>query len=177
MRSWGLNTLRGASSTAMRSAISWNAFAVSPRGRRRRWAGRRRHLRGRGHQRQLGEEDAELVGELLAAPGTEELVALAVVAGEPRHVLDDPRTGRWTLAAIAADRRATFCAAGWGVVTASTSACGRYWLEAQRDVTRTGGMSTSRYSGSSQNTSVRNCSSALWSIGPRQMTAWPSGTK
>ena len=40
-----------------------------------------------------------------------------------------------------------------------------------------GGRSTSRKSGSSHHTSVRNCSSALWSIGPRQMTAWSSRAK
>ena len=40
-----------------------------------------------------------------------------------------------------------------------------------------GGMSTMRYSGSSQWTSVRNCSSALCSIGPRQMTGWSSRAK
>ena len=40
-----------------------------------------------------------------------------------------------------------------------------------------GGRSTRRKSGSSQKTSVRNCSSALWSIGPRQMTGWSSLAK
>ena len=39
-----------------------------------------------------------------------------------------PCTGRWTFSAIAADSRATFWAAGCGVVTTSTSARGRYWL-------------------------------------------------
>ena len=42
-----------------------------------------------GHERDLREQrHAELVGELLATAGAEELVARAVVAGEPRHVLD-----------------------------------------------------------------------------------------
>ena len=40
-----------------------------------------------------------------------------------------------------------------------------------------GGRSTSRKSGSSQKTSVRNCSSALCSIGPRQMTGLSSSAK
>ena len=40
-----------------------------------------------------------------------------------------------------------------------------------------GGRSTRRKSGSSQKTSVRNCSSALCSIGPRQMTGWSSLAK
>src|ERR671917_582777 len=40
-----------------------------------------------------------------------------------------------------------------------------------------GGRSITRKSGSSQNTSVRNCSSALCSIGPRQMTGWSSAAK
>ena len=81
------------------------------------------------------------------------------------------------MSAMAADRRATFCAAGCGVVTTSTSARGRYWLRLRAMSPVPGGMSTRRYSGSSQKTSVRNCSSALCSMGPRQMTAWPSGTK
>ena len=38
-----------------------------------------------------------------------------------------------------------------------------------------GGMSMRRKSGSSQNTSARNCSSALCSIGPRQMTGLALG--
>ena len=40
-----------------------------------------------------------------------------------------------------------------------------------------GGRSMTRKSGSSQYTSVRNCSSALWSIGPRQMTGVSSSAK
>ena len=40
-----------------------------------------------------------------------------------------------------------------------------------------GGRSTSRKSGSFQATSVRNCSRALWSMGPRQITAWFSSAK
>ena len=40
-----------------------------------------------------------------------------------------------------------------------------------------GGMSTTRKSGSSQCTSVRNCSSALCSIGPRHTTGWSSRAK
>ena len=43
------------------------------------------------HERDLGQQrHAELVGELRAATGAEQLVAGAVVAGEPAHVLDDP---------------------------------------------------------------------------------------
>ena len=43
-----------------------------------------------GNQRDLGQEgDLELVGQLLAPSGAEQLVALAVIAGEPTHVLDD----------------------------------------------------------------------------------------
>ena len=40
-----------------------------------------------------------------------------------------------------------------------------------------GGMSTTRKSGAPQSTSTKNCASALWSIGPRHMTGWSSGTK
>ena len=82
MRSCGLNTLRGASSTAMRSAICWKARAASLSGATAA-IGRPESppFAQLGHQRELGEErDAELVGELLATTGAEQLVALAVVA-------------------------------------------------------------------------------------------------
>ena len=47
-------------------------------------------LAQRRHQRHLAEQrDLEPLGQLLAAAGAEQLVARAVVAGEPRHVLDD----------------------------------------------------------------------------------------
>ena len=88
-----------------------------------------------------------------------------------------PRTVRFTFSAIAADNRATFCAAGCGVVTTYTSARGKYWLRLSAMSPVPGGMSTSKKSGSSQYTSVRNCSSALCNMGPRHTTAWPSGTK
>ena len=39
------------------------------------------------------------------------------------------------------------------------------------------GKSTNKKSKSPQNTSVKNCSTALWSIGPRQATGWLSETK
>ena len=80
-----------------------------------------------------------------------------------------PLTVMLTFAAIAADSAATFWAAGCGVVTTYTSARGRYWLRLRAMSPVPGGMSMSRKSGSSQNTSVRNCSSALCSIGPRQI--------
>ncbi len=42
-----------------------------------------------GHERHLAEQrHVEVGGELGAATGAEQLVALAVVAGEPAHVLD-----------------------------------------------------------------------------------------
>ena len=78
---------------------------------------------------------------------------------------------------MAADSRATFCAAGCGVVTTSTSAAGQVLAEAEGDVAGAGRHVDQQELGSSQKTSVRNCSSALCSMGPRQMTAWPSGTK
>jgi hypothetical protein len=44
----------------------------------------------RGDERDLAEQRyLEALGEVVAAAGTEQLVALAVVAGEPAHVLDD----------------------------------------------------------------------------------------
>ena len=52
-----------------------------------------------------------------------------------------PRTGRLTFFAIAADSRATFCAAGCGVVTTRTSAFGRYWLSDSAMSPVPGGMS------------------------------------
>ena len=52
-----------------------------------------------------------------------------------------PFTGRLTLAAIAADSRATFCAAGCGVVTTYTSPRGRYWLRQSAMSPVPGGMS------------------------------------
>ena len=86
-----LKTFFGRMSTAMRSASSWNARPVSLSGSTAAIGlpvvaavAQRRH------ERQLGEQrHVELGGQLGAAAGAEDLVALAVVAGEPRHVLDD----------------------------------------------------------------------------------------
>ena len=74
----------------MRSARTWNARPVSLSGVD---GGDRLALVAAGpqrrHQRQLGEQrHVELGGQLGAAAGAEQLVAHAVVAGEPRHVLD-----------------------------------------------------------------------------------------
>ena len=52
-----------------------------------------------------------------------------------------PRTGRLTLAAIAADSAATFWAAGCGVVTTNTSPRGRYWRRDSAMSPVPGGMS------------------------------------
>src|SRR5207248_3323940 len=68
-------------------------------------------------------------------------------------------------------------AAGWGVVTTITSARGRNCDIDRATSPVPGGMSTIRNWGSSHHTSVRNCSRALWSIGPRQMTGWSSRAK
>ena len=57
------------------------------------------------------------LGQLVAAAGAEQLVALAVVAGEPAHVLDDAADLRLTFWAMNPARWATFWAAGCGVVT------------------------------------------------------------
>ncbi len=88
-----------------------------------------------------------------------------------------PSTSWLTFFAINPARRATRCAVGWGVVTKSTCARGRNWLSEMATSPVPGGMSTSRKSGESHNTSVMNCSMALWSIGPRQITAVSSSTK
>ena len=76
-----------------------------------------------------------------------------------------------------AARCATFCAAGCGVVTIRTSARGRNCAIDSAMSPVPGGMSTTRKSGSPQCTSVRNCSSALCSIGPRHTTGWSSRAK
>ena len=55
--------------------------------------------RSGGHERDLAEQrHPELAGELGAAAGAEELVADAVVAGEPAHVLDHAPHGQLHLA-------------------------------------------------------------------------------
>src|SRR5256886_10719824 len=77
-----------------------------------------------------------------------------------------PITSRFTFWLMYAARWATRWAAGCGVVTMSTSARGRNWAIDSAMSPVPGGMSTTRKSGSSQCTSVRNCSSALCSIGP-----------
>ena len=91
-----LNTFLGFNSLAMRAAMAWNAWATSLSG----WA----TVIGVAvvaafaqllHERQLAQQrHAELVGELLAAARPEDLVPLAVVAGEPAHVLDDALHGQ-----------------------------------------------------------------------------------
>ena len=51
------------------------------------------------HQGHLGQEGhTQLVGQLGASAGPEQLVALPVVAGEPAHVLDNPPYGQLQLA-------------------------------------------------------------------------------
>ena len=88
-----------------------------------------------------------------------------------------PPISRSTLCAISAARRATFCAAGCGVVTIRNFACGSSWASVIETSPVPGGRSTSRKSSSPHSTSSRNWVSALWSIGPRQTTAASSSTK
>ena len=81
----GWNTRVGASSTSTRSAMARNAAAPSLSGSTAT-IGRPvvAALAQRRHQRHLAEQrDLEPVGQLLAAAGAEQLVARAVVAGEP----------------------------------------------------------------------------------------------
>ena len=80
----------GRSSTAMRSARSWNARPVSLSGSTAAIGlPSSPPSRSAGTSGQLGEQrHVELGGQLGAAAGAEQLVALAVVAREPRHVLD-----------------------------------------------------------------------------------------
>jgi hypothetical protein len=81
------------------------------------------------------------------------------------------------LCAISAERRATFWAAGCGVVTITKEACGKSWASVIETSPVPGGRSISRKSSAPQSTSSRNCLSALCSIGPRQTTAASSSTK
>ncbi len=77
-------------STAIFVAMSWNMRAASDSGSTA-VIGRPvvAALTQFGHERELAEQrHLELLGEQLAAARAEDLVALAVVAGEPRHVLD-----------------------------------------------------------------------------------------
>src|SRR2546430_2617768 len=82
-----------------------------------------------------------------------------------------------TLLAMWPARSATRSAAIWGVVTRIMRVPGANWAREIEMSPVPGGMSMSRYSGSSQCTSERNCWSALCSIGPRQTTGLSSGTK
>ena len=76
----------------------------------------------------------------------------------------------FVLRAMLAARDATSCASFCGVVTTTTSARGRSWPSEIEMSPVPGGMSTTSMSISPQCTSVRNCSSARCSIGPRHIT-------
>ena len=83
----------------------------------------------------------------------------------------------FVLRAIDAAREATSCASFCGVVTTTTSARGRSCPSEIEMSPVPGGMSTTSVSISPQCTSVRNCSSARWSIGPRHITGSFSSRK
>ncbi len=76
----------------------------------------------------------------------------------------------FVLRAIDAARDATSCASFCGVVTTTTSARGSSCPSEIETSPVPGGMSTTSTSRSPQCTSVRNCSSARCSIGPRHIT-------
>ena len=88
-----------------------------------------------------------------------------------------PATGIRISAAIRPTREATTCAAGCGVVTASSKACGTSSNRESVTSPVPGGRSMSKTSISPQWTSNRNCSSALCNMGPRHTTGAPSSTK
>ena len=88
-----------------------------------------------------------------------------------------PPISSLTLSAIWAERRATFCAVGCGVVTITNFACGSSDASVIETSPVPGGRSISRWSSSPHATSSRNCVSALWSIGPRHTTASSSSRK
>ena len=73
-------------------------------------------------------------------------------------------------------RSATSAAAVWGVVTTRISAPGRSWATEMVTSPVPGGRSSRRTSRSPQKTSDRNCWTARWSMGPRQMTGCLSST-
>ena len=87
-----------------------------------------------------------------------------------------PMTFWFVCEAIEPARSATSAAATCGVVTTRISELGSSCAIEIATSPVPGGMSMSRTSRSPQNTSARNCWRARWSMGPRQMTAWPSGT-
>ena len=88
-----------------------------------------------------------------------------------------PSSSRSNFTAMSAARFATVCAAGCGIVTSTSLACGSSWASVIETSPVPGGRSSSRYSSSPQATSSRNCWIALCSIGPRQTTAEFSSTK
>jgi len=79
--------------------------------------------------------------------------------------------------AICAARLATSCASTCGVVTTTASARGSICPSEIETSPVPGGMSTTSRSSSPQWTSWRNCSSALWSMGPRHISGLLSSTK
>ena len=83
----------------------------------------------------------------------------------------------FVLRAISAARAATSCASGCGVVTTTASARGSSCPSEIETSPVPGGMSTTSVSSSPQCTSVRNCSSARCSIGPRHITGSLSSRK
>ena len=102
-------------------------------------------LAQRHRERDLAQQrHVELVGERLAAALAEELEALAGRGREAGHVLDDAGDLEWTLPAICAARRATFCAVGCGVVTMTNCAWGSSWASVIETSPVPGGRSTSR---------------------------------
>ena len=110
-----------------------------------------------------------------AAPATLPIqVPGAVVTGN--HAMSPPPDYSWLTLGISAARLAKRCAVRLGAGDDDHWG-GRNWDIEIATSPVPGGMSTKRNSRSSQNTSSRNCWIALWSIGPRQITAWSSPTK
>src|SRR5581483_15807 len=82
-----------------------------------------------------------------------------------------PATSSPNCAARSAERTATVCAAGCGVVMSRKRASGRSSARVIETSPVPGGRSTNRKSSSPHSTSATNCRSALWSIGPRHTIA------
>ena len=119
------------------------------RGRRRRWPALVAAAAQRGHGGSWASSGTSSSAARSTPPPAPNTRSACRRHGAPRHVLDHAAHGQVDLAAIAADRRATFCAAGCGVVTTYTSPRGRYWRQRMAMSPVPGGMSTIRNSGRS----------------------------
>ena len=88
-----------------------------------------------------------------------------------------PSTGTSTLRNMLRPLRASSSAMSCGVETITAPASGTRWAMVSWASPVPGGMSTTSTSSSPQSTSRSICSSALWTIGPRQIIGVSSSTR